>query len=257
MKQCIHTFMIYLAEFALKPFSTPSRINIFITLIDRLIGKDTPEKALRFLLELDKRLYVLSGRASVRYGNGCHTKHRHIKYHDFFIENTPVGSKVLDVGCGNGALTFDIAGKVSGVSIYGIDKVSTNIEIAREKFHYRNIRYVCGDALSDLPDEKFDVIILSNVLEHIENRIDFMRTLKDRYKPSRFIIRVPLFERDWRVPLKKELGIDYRLDVTHHIEYFQEEFLEEIKHSDLCLGKTEFRWGEIWCVAEPIKVESH
>jgi len=64
---------------------------------------------------------------------------------------------------------------------------------------------------------------------------------------------VPLFERDWRVPLKKELGIDYRLDSTHCIEYTQEEYFEELHQAGLKTTNTEFRWGEIWSVVEPLK----
>jgi ubiquinone/menaquinone biosynthesis C-methylase UbiE len=210
------------------------------------------EESLRFLFELENKIYQLEGRESVRYGNGVHTKHKHIKYHDFFIRNIPQGSRVLDVGCGNGALSFDIAENVPGVFVYGMDIVPENIEKAKQMFDKENIKYVCGDALFNLPDEKFDIIVLSNVLEHMDKRVDFLRDLKKRYQPLGFLVRVPVFERDWRVPLKKELGIDYRLDSTHHIEYLQEEFYSELDNAGLKPVHTEFRWGEIWCVAEPL-----
>jgi ubiquinone/menaquinone biosynthesis C-methylase UbiE len=210
------------------------------------------EESLKFLFELENRIYQLEGRESVRYGNGVHTKHKHIKYHDFFIRNIPQGSRVLDVGCGNGALSFDIAEKVPGVSVYGIDIVPENIEKAKQMFDKENIKYVSGNALIDLPDEKFDIIILSNILEHIEERVDFLRDLKKRYQPSKFLLRVPVFERDWRVPLKKELEIDYRLDSTHYIEYLQEDFFEEIKQAGLKVVNHQIKWGEIW--AETVSV---
>ena len=149
-----------------------------------------PEESLKFLFDLEHKLYELQGQESVRYGNGIHTKHKHIKYHDFFINNISPDSKVLDVGCGNGALTFDIAEKVLGVSVYGIDIVKGNIDKAKESFSRANIQYVCGDALTDLPDNEFNVIVLSNVLEHIENRINFLSTLSNRYKPKKILLRV-------------------------------------------------------------------
>lgn len=133
----------------------------------------------------------------------------------------------------------------------GIDISETNIAKAQTMFSRSNIRYVSGDALTDLPDEKFDVIVLSNVLEHIKERIDLLKTLQNRYRPRKILIRVPVFERDWRVPLKKELGIDYRLDDTHYIEYLQEEFFEEMKQAGLIIKHNVVKWGEVWAEAVP------
>ncbi|MFH0976550.1 MAG: methyltransferase domain-containing protein [Spirochaetota bacterium] len=208
----------------------------------------SPPESLCFLFDIDNKLYDLEGRASIRYGDGIHTKHKHIKYHDFFIENTPAGSKVLDIGCGNGALAYDIATHVLKVTVYGIDLNQDNISVAKNRFMNENIVYVCGDALKDLPNDIFDVIVLSNVLEHLENRVEFLNEIKTRYNPNKFLIRIPIFERDWRVPLKRELGIDYRLDSTHCIEYSQDEFFNEIAQAGLQVESYKINWGEIWAV---------
>ena len=49
---------------------------------------------------------------------------------------------------------------------------------------------------------------------------------------------MPLYELDWRVPLMEGLGVDYRLDFTHCIEYTQELFAEEIEQAGLkSIGK--------------------
>jgi len=55
-----------------------------------------------------------------------------------------------------------------------------------------------------------------------------------------------LFERDWRVPLKKELGVEWRLDTTHETEYTLESFKEEIANAGLSITHLEVQWGEIW-----------
>jgi len=78
-----------------------------------------------------------------------------------------------------------------------------------------NLTFVQGDATKDLPNKKFDVVILSNVLEQIKNRIDFLKEIVNKASPSRLLVRVPVFEREWRTAFKKELGLDYRLDDTH------------------------------------------
>jgi len=210
----------------------------------------SPEEAARFLMLFDNKLYSLQGRAAVRYGNGIHTKHRHMQYHDFFVNRITKNEKVLDVGCGIGAVSYDIAQK-SGAIITAIDLNPKNIEKAKAEFNHSNIEYIVGDAFTDLPEKKFEVVILSNVLEHIEKRAFFLKRLCLTVSPKRLLIRVPLFERDWRVPLKKELGIDYRLDSTHFTEYTHESFFREMKEAGLAITHLESRWGEIWAEVIP------
>jgi hypothetical protein len=68
---------------------------------------------------------------------------------------------------------------------------------------------------------------------------------------QRVLVRVPLFERDWRVPLKRELGVEFRLDPTHRIEYTHEEFDGEMAAAGLVVEERQVRWGEIWAVCRP------
>jgi hypothetical protein len=65
-------------------------------------------------------------------------------------------------------------------------------------------------------------------------------------RPSRLLIRVPLFERAWQVPLRQELGLEWRSDATHETEYTWETFAAEMAASNLVISHTEIRWGEIW-----------
>lgn len=208
------------------------------------------EEALRLLLIMDTRFYHLEKKIAVVYGGGIHPKHRHMRYHDFFVERIPSGSKVLDVGCGNGAVDYDVAQK-SGANILGIDLRAENIQQAREQFSHPNIRYVVGDALTDLPNEPFDYVILSNVLEHIKERVAFLNALNKNASLRAILIRVPLFERDWRVPLKQELNLEWRLDTDHKTEYTLESFREEILQAGLKIEYQEVRWGEIWAEVAP------
>lgn len=209
-----------------------------------------PAEALRFLFELDADLYPLQGWTSVAYGGGLHTKHRHTRYHDFFVNRIHKGEHVLDVGCGVGALSYDIAEK-AGAFVVGIDLSAENIAMASDRHSHPNATYHVGDVVNYAPNGPFDTIVLSNVLEHLEKRPEFLRSMMGATRPSRVLLRVPVFERDWRVPLKKELGIDYRLDPTHQTEYTLESFAAEMKQSGLMITHQEVRWGEIWAEAVP------
>lgn len=62
---------------------------------------------------------------------------------------------------------------------------------------------------------------------------------------------VLVFERDWRVPFKQELGIEWRLDHTHETEYTLESFQEEADMAGLKIAHLEVRWGEIWSELVP------
>lgn len=218
--------------------------------IEEHIKTLSQESAIKFLLELDEKLYALQGRAAIKYGNGIHTKHKHIKYHDFFKDNIQSGENVLDIGSSSGELTFSIANAAAPGKVIGIEIEEVKTEKAKQTYKAENLEFVTGDATTYKPEHTVQVITMSNVLEHIENRIGILADLKSHYKPEKFLIRVPMFERDWRVPLKKELGLEYRLDETHFIEYTKETFYDEIDQAGLEVVQFEIRWGEIWAIVK-------
>jgi 2-polyprenyl-3-methyl-5-hydroxy-6-metoxy-1,4-benzoquinol methylase len=230
--------------------STPHLKRLIEEAIKRKAGTLPPDEALRFLFRLDEQLYVLEGTKAVEYDGGIHTKHRHTHFHNFFVGRIREGERMLDIGCGLGAVAYDVALK-AGAEVVGIDLNSQNIAQARSCYQHPRLRFIVGDALQDLPDEQFDVVVLSNILEHLEARPAFLRRVQERVRPSRFLIRVPLYERDWRVPLKRELGVEWRLDLTHEIEYTLESFAEEMGACGLRITHQEVRWGEIWAEAVP------
>ena len=236
--------------------ATPRLQICVMTIIRDRLASLSAEEAARFALTLDAQLYAIHGRLAVAYGQGLHTKHRHTGYHRFFTERLGPGDKVLDIGCGFGALAHSIA-EHTGAKVTGIDINPEAIRIACERFPHPNCTYHNGDVLRELPGGKYDVIVMSNVLEHLRDRSDFLAKAIANCEAKRALIRVPVFERDWRVPLKKELGVEWRLDPTHETEFTMEQFREETERGGLCIDHVEVRWGEIWAelsVAESVKL---
>lgn len=179
--------------------------------------------------------------------NGIHPKHRLTNYHQFFLDNISPSDNVLDVGCGLGLLAHDIAQKANRV--VGIDINKQYLATAKEKHHHPNLTYIHGNATTYKFNETFDVLILSNTLEHIKDRVSFLQNLKPH--ANKFLIRVPMINRDWLVLIKKELGVEYRLDPTHHIEYTEDSFRQELSAARLVVNELSVRFGEIYCLAGP------
>lgn len=199
---------------------------------------------LKFLMRLDNFCYRNISRFAMIAEGGIHPKHRLMNYHRFFVDNISSQDVVLDIGCGNGFLSYDVAGKARSVT--AVDLSPANIELAKKSFNKENIEYICGDACQIDFTDKFDVIILSNVLEHIEDRHNFLS--KIRNLADRFLVRVPLIDREWLTYYKRELGVEYRLDATHRIEYTTASFLEELGQAGMRIKTTSVQFGEIWAV---------
>ena len=224
-----------------------------LVVLDSRVGE--PSGALRrgfHILDMVDR--VIAERATA-YGGGIHPKHRLTGYHDFFVENIPRGSRVLDIGCGYGAVARSIAERVEDVQVTGIDLDEANIRQAGEGPKLPNLAFVQGDATQSVPEGAWDVLVLSNVLEHVERRVAFLRALVAKSGARLVLIRVPLYQRHWHLPLREELGLSYFSDLTHFIEHTEAEFLQETEDSGLNMIEMNTRWGEIWAICRPAAIE--
>ncbi len=155
------------------------------------------------------------------------------------------GERVLDIGCGYGAVAHSIAER-AGATVVGIDLDPANVAAARRMFPHPRLTFVEGTAPRDVPTERFDVVVASNVLEHIDDRRGFLRDVQQRAQPSRWLIRVPMIDRDWHVPLRQELGLFHFCDPTHFVEYTRDSFAAEIRDAGLVTADYRINWGEIW-----------
>ena len=76
---------------------------------------------------------------------------------------------ILDIGCGGGLVSESLS--KLGAKVTGIDFVPNNIKAA--KIHSKNnklkINYIHKDIEKSNIDEKFDVILMFEVLEHLDN----------------------------------------------------------------------------------------
>ncbi|MCX8504113.1 MAG: class I SAM-dependent methyltransferase [Beijerinckiaceae bacterium] len=226
----------------------PKRIRLGIIvsliLIESRSGKLV--NVFKNLFEIKDKVDWVINERSMFYGLGEHPKHRLTKYHDFFIQRIQNSNKVLDIGCGYGAVARSVANAHPDCQVLGVDMDLSRLDQARKSTNLPNLKYLLADATKDLPPEKWDVVILSNVLEHIADRVVFLRKIKETINPKKFLIRVPNFERDWQIALRKEIGADYFSDADHKIEHTIQEFEDEITQAGLSIVNLSTPWGEIW-----------
>jgi 2-polyprenyl-3-methyl-5-hydroxy-6-metoxy-1,4-benzoquinol methylase len=201
---------------------------------------------IKFLLKLYNYLYKRISFLARKINGGVHPKHRILAYYEYFLRLISEGSKVLDIGCGHGELDYQLANKAK--TIIGIDINQNSIRMAQAHFQKDNIKYIVGDATKYQFQEHFDYIILSNVLEHVKNRIEFLLNIKNL--ASTILIRVPMINRSWIVLYEKELNIEYRLDNSHCVEYTYETFEKEMNQVGLKIISHSIQFGEIWAHVE-------
>jgi SAM-dependent methyltransferase len=222
-----------------------------------IVNKITAKLFLKPLLILHSACYRWISRFAIVLNNDIHPKHSIINYEKWFCDNIKPGWCVMDIGCNTGMLAGKIAQKASFV--YAIDINPDLIQKARKSNPADNIKYVCADANSfDCKTERtIDCIVMSNLLEHIEDRVSLLKKLVHNVnwaeKTERiFLIRVPTLQRDWIAVYKKNLGIEHRLDRTHYIEYTNDEFVSELAQAQIKLVRMEIKFGEIYALCSAL-----
>lgn len=227
------------------------RLNIVTGVMILDSRNKDPKKGIINLFNIKDKLDWIINERALAIGNGEHPKHYLMNYHKFFVDRIKNGERVLDIGCGYGSVAYSIAKFHKKSDVLGVDMDDTRLKQAIESKKLSNLKFFKGDATKDLPFGGWDVVVLSNVLEHIEKRGLFLKKIIEKTKAKTFLIRVPLFERDWQIPLRKELNINYYNDADHKIEHTVLEFQNEMKNVNLTILELHTKWGEIWaCCSE-------
>lgn len=221
------------------------------------LKKNLASRLVKPTLKLHSLAYEWSGKLAVISGGGTHPKHDIIRYHEWFLANIEPNWVVVDVGCHWGMMAAVMAEKASFV--YGVELESSHVEAARKRFRAGNLEFICADATKhDFSScRPVDCITLSNVLEHVEERVNFIRRLIENVNwrdpaRKRFLVRVPMIDREWIAVYKKKMGLDYRLDRTHFIEYTARELEQELADGGLKVVSRSVTYGESFVVCEAV-----
>ena len=107
----------------------------------------------------------------------------------YLLPHLAPDAKVLDVGCGPGTITADLAGRVPRGHVTGIDAAPEVVEQARRAAGDRaNLDFATGDVYAlDYPDDSFDVVHAHQVLQHLGDPVRALREMRRVTRPGGLI----------------------------------------------------------------------
>ncbi|MGH3695887.1 MAG: methyltransferase domain-containing protein [Pseudonocardiaceae bacterium] len=106
----------------------------------------------------------------------------------YLIPHLRSGQQVLDVGCGPGTITIDLARLVAPGDVVGIDNEPAPLEPARtgaQQQGVSNASFAVGDVYQlDYPDDTFDIVHAHQILQHLAEPIAALREMRRVCKPG-------------------------------------------------------------------------
>ncbi len=100
------------------------------------------------------------------------------------LGNIPAGTRVLDVGCGNGYVCGEFARR--GATVTGIDLSRQGLQFAREAHPQVRFEEVSADdqILENLHEQPFDIVVSTEVVEHLHSPASWARGCFAAVKPG-------------------------------------------------------------------------
>ena len=119
--------------------------------------------------------------------------------------------RILDIGCGGGILSEPLARL--GAQVVGADPSESNIEVARKHAGLVDLRIdyraATAEALAD-KNERFDVVLALEVVEHVADVDLFVRRCAEMVRPNGLLIAATI-NRTMKSLLLAKIGAEYVL----------------------------------------------
>lgn len=106
----------------------------------------------------------------------------------YLLDELRPGMSLLDVGCGPGTITADLAELVAPGPVTAVDTAAPILDQARAVARERGltgIRFTVADVLRlDFPDDSFDVVHAHQVLQHVGDPVGALREMRRVCRPG-------------------------------------------------------------------------
>lgn len=151
--------------------------------------------------------------------------YKYDNYREDILPFIPKDAKtILDVGCGTGKLLGRM--KVEARDCYGIEPnyeafLMAELNVGENKIINKNVE----DAINDIPNNFFDVILLLDVLEHLIDPLMVLKLLKVKLNKEGIIIssipNIRYFHTFYDLVIKKEFQYaEYGVMDKTHLRFF-------------------------------------
>lgn len=104
----------------------------------------------------------------------------------YLLDHLRPGQRLLDVGCGPGTITLDLATRVAPGAVIGVDASAEVVEQARQAAEGRgNVAFGVGDAYRlGQADGSFDVVHAHQVLQHLADPVAALTEMRRVLRPG-------------------------------------------------------------------------
>ena len=134
--------------------------------------------------------------------------------------------------------------------VIGIDHDKEAIERAKNVYKMDNLDFICEDVFDYINNtkQKFNILILSHILEHIVNPEELINKAKIYF--DKIYIELPDFDKTYLNHYRQKEGAKLiYADLDHIWEFDRLEMEDLIKKCDLTIIESEYRFGmmKYWC----------
>jgi len=223
--------------------------NLLLSIIYRLhkILPLSAKKKLKLYLDLEWIFDRLSHETSFHvFNEDSHPVRTHSI--DYLKSRISSEHKVLDLGCKYGEISFALSHIAR--EVVGIDYSASSIQIAKKKHQNENLSFLEADAKEYLANtnEKFDVLILSHIIEHLDEVEKFLGDFIPYFKYV--YVEVPDFNKTYLNEYRKLLDQKLIYSDTDHVSEFDRfELIEILENAGLQILDATFAFGiqKVWC----------
>jgi 2-polyprenyl-3-methyl-5-hydroxy-6-metoxy-1,4-benzoquinol methylase len=147
----------------------------------------------------------------------------------FLLERVQAGERVLDVGCGEGRFTVELAR--AGARVVGVDVAEEPLRRARARHPELDLRLIDGDGEWELQDASFDVVWAGEVIEHVADTAAWLsqarRVLRSK---GRLLLSTPAHGRTamLRVALSRRAFAERFDPLGEHLRFYSRDTLSRL-----------------------------
>jgi SAM-dependent methyltransferase len=107
----------------------------------------------------------------------------------YLLPRLSAGTRLLDVGCGPGTITMDLADAVGPTGrVTALERTEEALSLARAEAARRgtpNVDFTVGNVQAlDFPDDSFDVVHAHQVLQHVDDPVLALREMRRVCRPG-------------------------------------------------------------------------